>query len=146
MPLTLIDVKNHLFSHFITESTFSVADDLASIKLPEDELTETLTTHKAAIFKTALKELAANGIITEVEGTSGGVYVLMQPITSYPQTVTISPIVAEMVGDLVNEFSDEIDGSNDEGFKYVCNKMNLSNEDIARLCQLCHMLLNGPKG
>ena len=140
MPLTLVDIKNHVFSHFMAEPTFNVAEDVAAIKLPKDDITETVEHNKVALFKTALQELARNGIVAEVTGTDGNVYILTQPLNTYTQQVVISPMVAEMVGDLVNGFSEALD--DEGGDKYVANKMNISGEDVARLCHICHMLLN----
>lgn len=143
--LTLVDIKNHIFSHLMTESTFSLNDDIASIKLPKDELTETVAQYKTGLFKTALTDLVRLGILAEVEAAGGGgIYVLTQPLNSYTQTVTLAPMTAEMVGDLVNGFSDML-SENDNGDGYRANKMNITGEDIARLCHICHMILDeGP--
>lgn len=141
--MTLIEIKNYIFTHLMTESTFSLADDIASIKFAKDELTETFVQHKVGIFKTALSDLAKQGIISEIEG-SPGVYILAQPLNSYSQTVILPPIVAEMVGDLVDGFADALSGE-DEGDHYTVNKMQITGDDIGRLCHICHMILDeGP--
>lgn len=141
--MTLVDIKNHIFTHLLTESTFSLADDISPIKFSKEELTETVSQHKVGLFKTALTEMVRNGVVAEIEG-SPGVYVLTQPLNSYSQTVILPPIVAEMVGDLVNGFSNAI--SDDEGGeRYTVNKMQITGEDIGRLCHICHMILDeGP--
>ena len=141
--MTLVDIKNHIFTHLLTESTFSLSDDIASIKFSKEELTETVVQHKVGLFRTALSDLVKQGVVSEIEG-SPGIYVLTQPLNSYSQTVILSPIVAEMVGDLVNGFSDALNGG-DERDGYIVNKMQITGEDIGRLCHMCHMILDeGP--
>lgn len=140
--MTLVDIKNHIFSHLMTDATFSLADDVSSIKMRKDEVTEVVAQHKVALFKTALTDLAKAGIIVEVEGVPG-LYVLTQPLNTYTQQLTVSSMTAEMVADIVNGFSEAI--SEDEETPYLCNKMGLTGDDIARLCHICHVLLDeGP--
>ena len=142
--MTLVDIKNHIFTHLLTESTFSLADDISPIKFSKEELTETVSQHKVGLFKTALTELIRNGIVAEIEG-SPGVYVLTQPLNSYSQTVILPPIVAEMVGDLVNGFSNAMSDGDEDSEHYTVNKMQITGEDIGRLCHICHMILDeGP--
>ena len=141
--MTLVDIKNHIFTHLMTESTFSLGDDVTSVKLNKEDLTEVVAQHKIALFKTALTDLVRAGILAEVE-TVPGLYVLTQPLNSYSQNVTLSAMTAEMVVDLVNGFGEAL--SDEEGPPYVANKMGITGEDIARLCHICHMVLDEGSG
>mgnify|MGYP001595564102 CR=1 FL=1 len=141
--MTLVDIKNHIFSHLLTESTFSLSDDISAIKIPKDELTEVVAQHKVALFKTALTDLTKIGLVAEVEGVPG-LYVLTQPLHGYVQNVQLSAMTAEMVGDLVNGFGDAM--ADEEGNPYVTNKLALTGDDIARLCHICHMILDEGSG
>jgi hypothetical protein len=140
--MTLVDIKNHIFSHLMTESTFSLSDDVTTVKITKEDLTEVVAHHKVALFKTALTDMVKSGVLVEVE-TVPGLYVLTQPLNTYTQQVSISSITAEMVGDLINGFSEAMAGDDEDS--YVCNKMNITGEDVARLCHICHMILDeGP--
>jgi len=137
--MTLLDIKNHLFSHFLSESTFSLQDDVATLKLPKQDVTEILTTHKAALVKLALEDMTKQGICAEA---APGLYILTQPLNSYSQSVTLNPMVIEMVTDLVNGFGEALEDPNSESEPYVANKLAISADDIARLCHICHVLLD----
>jgi hypothetical protein len=140
--MTLVDIKNYIFSHLMTESTFSLSDDVVPIKLTKDEATQIVIQHKIALFKTALSDMVKAGILADVEGVPG-LYVLTQPLNTYTQQVTMNSMTAEMVADLVNGFSEALLREGEE--PYVCNKMNISGDDVARLCHICHTILDeGP--
>lgn len=138
--MTLVDVKNALFSHFMTESVFSLADDVAAIKLDRGDLPESLTAHRTSLFKAALDEFVRAGILAEV---SPGLYLLTQPIDQCSQQVVLSPLAAEMIADLVNGFSESL---GDDTFEAHCSKMAITSQDIERVCQLCHFLLDESHG
>lgn len=141
MPLTLVDIKNHLFSHFLTESTFSLADDVASLKFAKQDTTEALNTHRSTFVKAGLDDMVKQGILVEA---SSGLYLLTQPLTGYSQSVTLDPMTIEMITDLVNGFGEALQGEGEE--VYTVNKMAITAMDVARVCHLCHVLLDESAG
>lgn len=128
--MTLVDIKNALFSHFMSDSVFTLADDIASLGLDDKELGPALAPHREALVKAGLDDFARVGILLEV---STGTYILTQPISVMTQQVILSPLAAEMVADLVNEFTDG---------PYQANKLGITTTDIERLCGFCHFLLD----
>ena len=135
--MTLLEIKNLLISHFISSATFNIEDDLESIKLSDDEKGGDFVNHKGEIVKFALKELEKAGLVAEV---SPGIFVLQQPLTNLPQSVVISPFTALMIADLVNQWM-KISGEQKKT-GYVVNKMQITNQDIVKLCSICHTIFS----
>ncbi len=134
--MTLIDVKNAVLDYFMANTLFDLTEDMASLNLGEGKDTdEGLVKHRLAIVKTALDDFARGGIVAEV---SAGVYLLVQPLNTLTQQVTITPFAACMVADLVNEF----EGEGPDGHQYQANKLGLTSYDIESVCRLCHFLLD----
>lgn len=131
--MTLVDIKNALFSYFLTETTFNIKEDASSILLDTKDVDKEFVEHKEALLTAALMDLVRIGVLIEVV-PGGGLYMLTQPISTFSQAVNLNPIASEMVADLVNLYVD------DEGYK--ANKMALTSEDIITLCQFCHFLLD----
>ena len=134
MSITLIDIKNALFSHFITETVFNIKEDCAAIGLSDKDLGESLVGLRESLFKAALDDFVRLGITAEL---SPGVYILTQPVNTFSQPVNLSPMAAEMIADLVNGF-----GEGTEGSQYVVNKLGITSFDIERLCHFCHFLID----
>lgn len=132
--MTIVDVKNALFTHLFTSPTFSVADDVATLGLDDKALGETLVKHKDGLIRAALADMAEAGILAPV---SDGVYVLTQPLNTFNQQVVMSPLAAEMVADFVNEWHQGMDGP-----PYTANKMAITTYDIETLCHYLHFLLD----
>jgi hypothetical protein len=132
--MTLVDVKNALFSHFLVSHTFSLKDDVSSLQLDTSGDGEGLVAHLDAIVKAALDDFARTGMVAII---APDLYILSQPLDTFQQQVTLTPMAAEMVTDLVNEYMTCIDGP-----RYVANKLSLTSHDIEILCHYCHFLLD----
>ena len=135
--MTLVDVKNVLFSHFITDSVFSLKDDVAPIKFPPKVEDEICAQYREQIFKAALDDFTKAGLTSEV---GPGVYILSQPLDTLNQTVQLSPMVVEMITDLLSTIM--VPSEDGEGEPYQYNKFALSNDDLGALCSLCHELMD----
>ena len=92
--------------------------------------------HKREIVAYALDELVKLGVIAKV---SPDLYVLVQPLSQFPQSVTISPMTALMVADLINGWTKMTGDQGKTG--YIVNKLGLTDYDIGSLCTICHALL-----
>lgn len=132
--MTIVDIKNALFTHLFTSNTFSLADDVASLGLNDKELGETLAQHKVGLVRAALEDMAHAGILVPI---AEGVYVLTQPLNAFSQQVVISPLAAEMVADMVNGWHAGLDGP-----PYTANKMTITTYDIETLCHYLHFMLD----
>lgn len=131
--MTLIDIKNALFSHFLTSTIFDLSEDVDTLVLPTKDVNEKLASSKKALVKTALAEFEKIGVAVCYD-QKNGLYILSQPVDSFIQPVNVGPVTAEMVADLVNLYRE------DEGYR--ANKMALTNDDITCLCHFCHTLLS----
>ncbi len=134
--MTLLDIKNHLIGHFLSQSTFSLRDDLARVRLGgayDEALAKggALAERKEPLFRAALEDMARSSILLELDKVNG-VYILNQPLNTFNQTVTVSPITAHNVAELINGFAPMI-GRED----HVCNKLSITDMDLNALVQLC---------
>lgn len=137
--MTLFDLKNILFSHFLTESIFNLEEDVAALKLPPNDNTEVMETHKRALFKAALDDMGRQNMVVE---TTPGLYILTQSLSAYSQTVVLDAITIEMLTDLVNGMGQVLEESNAGGDHYTASKLNITGDDVRRLCHICHVLLD----
>ncbi len=157
--LTLLEVKNHLFVHFLSNTTFSLSEDLRGIHLGAsfDDAAGKLHPYKAALVISALDEMAKQGILLVLDA-GHGTYMLTQPLGTFTQTVQLSPYTAHLVSDAFNFFAK---GS---PTTYVANKLAVTDSDVqavalivfalrdqidemgARIDQLEEMLEDGPEG
>lgn len=132
--MTLLHVKNLLLSHFLNNDTFCLGADLALIDLKDDD-NEELAPHGESLVRLALEDFRVAGILKLVDEKTS-LYILTQPIASYPQQVTVSPMCAEMLADSINAFAK---GADIKGV--LCNKLALVEQDIMNLIQFFHIVL-----
>lgn len=133
--MTIVDVKNALFTHFLTETSFSLKGDVAAA-LSASSVPEELVEHKEALCKAALDDYTRSGITVEV---APGVYVLTQPIDQMTQQVALSPLAAELIAGLVNGVAAD---TNDARQGDPANKLAITSGDIEQVCHFCHFLLD----
>lgn len=138
MSTTLVDIKNHLFSHFLTDPVFRIKTDVASIKLDKKQLGKELVGQEEDLFRAALEDFKRVNIVSELGATGSGVYILTQPLNTFNQTVTITPMTAEMIADLINGPGRVLTGNK----RYTANKLGLTDSDLQMVVSMCHMLLD----
>lgn len=134
-PVTILDIKNHLYAHFLGATTFSLRDDLKTVQLGKvyDKGGE-LAAHKAGLVKAALEEMEKAGLVHCLD-PEAGVYVLTQPLTSLHQQVVVSPVTANLVAEVFNTFARETGQT-----EYIANKLAISDIDIATVARVAVML------
>ncbi len=128
--MTLLDIKNHLYAHFLGQSTFSLNTDLPKVQLGAsyDDPGAPLADTKKIMFTAALVDMEKAGYLLVVKP---GIYMLTQPIMSFVQTITVSPYVASLLADVFNIFARDTDQS------YRSNKMAITDAEIGALAQIC---------
>ena len=137
--MTLTDIKNVLVSHFLTETVFSIKDDLAAIKLDSKVVSEAVIQHKETLFRAALEDFVKQdfvkqGVVIKVEED---LYLLTRHINSFIQNVPISPVTAEMIYDLISSVKNN-KGEN----TYTVDKTCINDDDIKTICHICQFLAN----
>lgn len=135
---TLVDIKNAILTHFLTQSSFSIPGDLASIKIDPKDSSPEFSAHKGDVARYALDEYTKSGIIAKV---NDNLYALIQPINNLNQSLVLSPLTALMVANLVNDFVTHTGERKSTG--YVVNMMSITDRDIQSLCHICHTLIGG---
>ena len=134
-PVTILDIKNHLYAHFLGATMFSLRDDLKTIQLGKIyEKGGDLAAHKVGLVKAALEEMEKAGLVHCLD-REVGVYVLTQPLASQYQQVVVSPVTANMVAEVFNTFARET-GQTD----YLANKLAISDIDISTVARVAIML------
>jgi len=140
--VTLLDIKNHLYAHFLVKSTFSLKEDLGEIRLGAayDDAAKggVLVGQKEPLFRAALGDMERAGLILCLDQVAG-LYVLTQPLTSLPQSVLVAPLTAHLVAELINGMGERT-GFLNGGGQYVTNKFAITDGDILAIVQICHAL------
>lgn len=130
--LTLLDVKNHLFAHFLTQSTFHMVNDLKKVKLGaayDDGDQGVFKAFKEQMFRAALNDLEDTKLVALLDDDT---FVLTQPLTTFSQQVTISATTANVMADLLNASARESGVT-----EYVTNKLGITDSDISTIVSLC---------
>ncbi len=129
--MTLLDIKNALYLHFLQKTSFCVNDDSAAITLGGvyDDPKGKYAQHKPSLLRAALDDMAKQGVCLCVDAETG-LYVLTQPIGSYSQTVVLSSYTANLIGDAFNLFARET------GQPIVANKLAISDTEISCIGQV----------
>ncbi len=134
---TLTDIRNQIVRHLLDQSTFLFPRDLDKIKLPEE-----LSGEKESIIIAAMKNLENTKIVEQVNNKETGKmvgWILQNPLESYPQTVTISGGLAGEIADLLNTF---VESQSDDGEKKnICDRFNLTEDDIGALLAIMHDMM-----
>ena len=140
--MTLLDIKNHLYAHFLVKSTFSIKEDLGSVGLGaaydnavKDSI---LADKKEPMFRAALAELEKADMILCLD-SAADTYVLKQPLTAAPQAVVIAPLTAHRVAELINDFGRRT-GFLTNPHQYATNKFAITDGDIGAIVQICYTL------
>lgn len=89
---------------------------------------------KKDLVMLALKNLEETGLVKKV---NDNFWILVAPITQMAQEVTISPMIAEMVAETINNYRESYEVEEGE-----CSKIDLAEEDILNLCNIVQMLLS----
>lgn len=128
--MTLLDIKNQILNLFLSFDSFSVKDDMGSLNLQSLDLSDE---QKLAAVRLAVEELVKAGYISNI---GDDLYVMSVGLESVVQPVVLTPVVAQMVVDLVNEVCVHEDSD------YIANGLALTSRDIEEVCRLCHFLLS----
>lgn len=130
--ITLLDIKNVLYMHFLARSTFSVQDDEGLLGLGKayDEKDGKMAQYKGALIKQALDDMVKGGFLLELDKVKG-VYMLTQPLGTFNQSVVISPYTANLVADAFNFFARQTGPS-----PYVANKLAITDTEVMAIAQL----------
>ncbi len=134
--LTLLEIKNHLYVHFLGKTTFSLNEDLRFVKLGVafDDPKGKMHAYKAPLIVTALDDMVKVGLLLVLD-TAQGVYMLTQPIGTFTQKVDISPYTAHLVAEAFNFFARQ-----NQQAAYMANKLCISDVDINSVAQMCFAL------
>ncbi len=136
---TLVDIKNAILTHFLTQSSFTLPDDLKSFKIDPKDGSPAFAESKEEVARWVLDEYVKGGIVAKVSDT---LYVLTQPISQLSQQVVITPLTALMLTNIVNDWVNATGERKQTG--YVVNQLSINDRDVAALCHICHQLMDGP--
>lgn len=124
--MTILGVKNQLITHFLQKDTFEFKKhDLISVQFDKEtaDFREELT-------ELALADLEQLNIVRKVVNDDRTMWVLIQPIHSFQQQVTVGPLVAEVMANTIN-FVNEM-----EHVDLLCDKTKIDEGDILRLVKI----------
>lgn len=129
--MTLLNAQTTLFSYFINNEVFKLEDfKKVFLTIGEEEVEE-------EIIKLALSELESKGIVSKISyrkkeyPTPFEAWVLNKPLQLYEQTLTISPITAKTISDIINAECERIGDSDN-----ICNPLEICDKDIQNILKL----------
>lgn len=133
--MTLVEIKNQLFTHFLKSNTFSLSTDLKRIKVDKDQ-----DDHKHDIILTVLRKMEQEGkvqIVNPLNLDKPIIAVLSNPWTYDVQQVLIGNQTAELVAEIINQYR-EASGIT-EG---LVDKTQITEGDIQTLAIITAQMLN----
>jgi len=133
--MTLIEIRNQIFSFFIKKTTFSFSKDLHSINVAPEQIA-----NKLDLVRTVFESMEADNILKIVKDEAGKpqLVVLISPWNYDGQKITIGNQTAELIGEVVNQWR-EANGIKDG----LVDKMSINEFDIQTLVAITADLLNG---
>lgn len=130
--MTLAEVKNQILSHFVKTPVFTLGGDSVNINV-----SASLTEFKTELIRAALADLEVSGMVRRIDKPDSTAWVLTRSLTSFMQQVTIGPLTAELVADLVNDYR-EANGIHGD----VCDKTSINETDILNVVHICHEMMS----
>lgn len=129
--MKLLEIRNQIIDFFQCKDTF-LPEDLGKIKVPGEQEPVKKNLVEAAMNLLEEVKMVKSFRINDKEIG----YVLEQSFGSDGQEVKIGLGTASIVSEIINSCrqANKIDG-------YVCNRMNITEEDIQSLCVICFGLL-----
>ena len=136
--MTILDASNKLLEWFVKNDTFCLTsipngkDDFNKIVL----ITERPDVDRAA-FLAALDEIEKIGVIKKKSVDYNNYWILVKPLDSYEQTVTISGTTASIVAQIINQFCDVFKDDVDR-----CDAGRICEKDVKNLTNIINYLVN----
>jgi hypothetical protein len=133
--MTLIEIRNQIFSFFIKNTTFSFSKDLSLIKVaPEQE------DNKEDLLRIVFEGMETDNLLRIVKDEKGKIQlaVLNSPWNYDGQKVVLGNQTAELIGEIINQWRDA-----NEIRDGLVDKLNITEFDIQTLIGITADLLNG---
>jgi hypothetical protein len=134
--MTLIEVRNQIFTHFLKTDTFVFPDDLRKIKVGKNQ-----ESFKNELITSVLVDMQEDGLCNEISDQTTGVpkaFVMAGPLGQNGQDVPISNKTAELIAEIINQYL--ASKGQEEG---VVDKLNINEQDIQNLAIITAQVLNG---
>ena len=122
--MTIQELKSKLLNHFMRSDSFDIACDMPEIDL------EISLGMQQKLYVAALKDLAANGIIHEIDQSK--IWVLEKPLLSWDQSVSIDGSTINAICQILTEYSNTLA----KGSIVAPDPLRITNDDIQSLIKL----------
>jgi hypothetical protein len=126
MYMTILEATAKLLKYFRNKDVFH--DQFSEIYV----ISENQELDNAAILG-ALKNLEESKIVSRAEVQGKSYWILLRPINSMNQALSISFSTAISVSDVINQFCEEHKDNKD-----ICDPCNITEQDVLNLTILCH--------
>lgn len=131
-----METSNKLFEFFLTKDSFVLDENLKDIV----NITDDPDRDKACILG-ALKTLEKMECVTEVEMNGKSYWFLNRPAESLEQNLEIHGITAQMIAEIINNFSTVIGDQTD-----VCDAKSIQEKDIRNLIFITNYFIGQANG
>ena len=135
--MTILEASGHLYNWFIERDTFCMEKDFLSLIT----ITEHPNQDKATVL-CGLKKMKEMGLIEDEFSPDDHrqYWVLNKSLSSYEQSITISPKLALTISDIINKFCQNTGNTVD-----MCDPAEVREKDIQNLIFIANILINGEK-
>src|SRR6266540_4839866 len=129
--MTILEIQGKLYSWFMLNHIFILEDNFKDVVLISEN-----KDRDTATLLLGLKEFVEMGLLRSIVVKNIEYWVLKKPLNAFNQNVEITPITAQAVAGLVNQFCDETDNDRE-----MCNPCQIAERDIQNLILILQNVL-----
>jgi len=125
--MTILSVKNQLITHFLSNDVFEFSKHWTQIELDKE-----VVGFREDLIRSACQELEDLKIIQKLkaEDSMKEIWILVKPINTMVQSVTVGPLVSTLLADIINSYNKI------EKISAETDKTNLQEGDLLRLVEI----------
>lgn len=129
--MTLLEIRNQMYSYFLGRTIFDAKTDIDELSLGEefDKKDGKMRSYKERLVKSALNDLVKANVVSQLDDN---VFILIQPLISLTQNVSISPYTSSLVAHAFNSFT-----RHTGGIPRMADKMAITDIEIQALAHVC---------
>lgn len=129
--MTLLEIRNQLFTHFCEQDTFSLSD------FPKIQLSKDMEGNREALIRVAMSEMVEMGVS---KPAGNDFWILSNPVSGAGQSVQLSMRISDAIAGTIETFLD----ANEVEFEEI-DKFNLHEGHIWQLLGIINNLTESDK-
>lgn len=130
--MSILEMQGKLYTWLMTNEIFVLADNFKDVVLISENKDK-----DTAVLLLALEEFETMGLLKSITVNNLKYWVLKKPLNAFNQTIEITPVTAQAVAALVNQFCDETDNDRE-----LCNPAEIRERDVQNLILILQNILS----